>query len=590
MTGDVPMYGSDVVVAMLQEMDIEYAAFNPGASFRGLHDSLVHYERDSGIEIIQCCHEEISVALAHGYAKAAGKPMAAILHDVVGLQHASMAIFNAWCDRVPILLLGGTGPMDTTRRRPTIDWVHTALVQGNQVRDYVKWDDQPYSVGSVPTSLLRAHRIAVTAPQGPVYVCLDLDIQEKELGETMELPKVDAFALPTPPAPELGALQDIARELCDARFPIVISDYVGRSSDAVDSLRALAEMLSMPVLDAGKWQRSVIFPNTHPLDLTGAEEEISAKADVILAIEVDDLYGTLRNLGRASEGGEAGIPANPKVFHISLKDLQSQKWVATHQEIHPAEVSLTADPAVALSQLATTCKELLSGYSVDQVRKTRANEFAAMHKGIREAWHQEALACSQAQPIAVPWLAEQIWQEIKDTEWVIANGTLKGWARKLWDWEQTDCFLGVSAGAGLGYGIGASLGVALAYKDTGRICVDLQDDGDFLFAPSALWTAGHYRLPLLIIINNNGCYYNAERHQLRVAEARNRDTGKIGVGTSLEDPRVDYAMLAKSFGIYAEGPITDPDKIRQSISRAVEVVQEEGRPAVVDVVTAPYAK
>src|SRR5680860_911723 len=320
MTGDVPMYGSDVVVAMLQEMDIEYAAFNPGASFRGLHDSLVHYERDSGIEIIQCCHEEISVALAHGYAKAAGKPMAAILHDVVGLQHASMAIFNAWCDRV-----------------------HTALVQGNQVRDYVKWDDQPYSVGSVPTSLLRAHRIAVTAPQGPVYVCLDLDIQEKELGETMELPKVDAFALPTPPAPELGALQDIARELCDARFPIVISDYVGRSSDAVDSLRALAEMLSMPVLDAGKWQRSVIFPNTHPLDLTGAEEEISAKADVILAIEVDDLYGTLRNLGRASEGGEAGIPANPKVFHISLKDLQSQKWVATHQEIHPAEVSLTAD-------------------------------------------------------------------------------------------------------------------------------------------------------------------------------------------------------------------------------------------------------
>src|SRR5660398_219048 len=161
---------------MLQEMDIEYAAFNPGASFRGLHDSLVHYERDSGIEIIQCCHEEISVALAHGYAKAAGKPMAAILHGVVGLQHARMAIFNAWCDRVPILLLVGSGRMDTTRRRPTIDWVHTALVQGNQVRDYVKRDDQPYSVGSVPTSLLRAHRIADTAPQGPVYVCLDLDI------------------------------------------------------------------------------------------------------------------------------------------------------------------------------------------------------------------------------------------------------------------------------------------------------------------------------------------------------------------------------------------------------------------------------
>src|SRR5680860_91023 len=268
MTGDVPMYGSDVVVAMLQEMDIEYAAFNPGASFRGLHDSLVHYERDSGIEIIQCCHEEISVALAHGYAKAAGKPMAAILHDVVGLQHASMAIFNAWCDRVPILLLGGTGPMDAARRRPTIDWVHSALVQGNQIRDYVKWDDQPYSVASVPTSLLLGYRTAVTPPQGPVCVCFDVDIQEDEVEERIALLNLDAYALPSSPAPEPGALESTARELCDAKFTLVVSDYVGRDSAAVDSLRTLAEMLSMPVVDAGQWHRSIIFPNTHPSVLT----------------------------------------------------------------------------------------------------------------------------------------------------------------------------------------------------------------------------------------------------------------------------------------------------------------------------------
>src|SRR5680860_280267 len=584
------VYGSDLVVAMLKEMNIDYAAFNPGASFRGLHDSLVHYGGNEKVEIIQCCHEEISVALAHGYAKTTGKPMAAILHDVVGLQYASMAIFNAWCDRVPILLLGGTGPMDTTHRRPTLDWVHTALVQGNQVRDYVKWDDQPHSIRSVPNSLLRGYRTAVTQPKGPVYVCRDVDIQEDRAEESVTLPEFDAFALPTPPAPEPRALQRIAQELCDARFPVAISDYVGRSSAAVDSSRVLAEMLSMPVLDAGKWHRSVIFPNTHSLDLTGAEAEISAKADVILAVEVDDLYGTLHNMFDVSGGQDAFIPSETKVFSIGVKDLQSHSWVATEQELQPTHASLTADPGIALHELVTLCKGLLTESTVDEAREARGRELAEIHSNMRASWHKEALEGAKAQPIAVPWLAEEIWQEIKETDWIIANGTLTGWARKLWDWDRTDRFIGVSGGAGLGYGIGASLGVALAYKDTGKVCVDLQDDGDFLFAPSALWTAAHYQLPLLVIINNNGTYYNADRHQWRVGKARGRDTGKVNVGTSLEDPRVDYAMLAKSFGIYAEGPITEPEKIRQSMRKAIEIVQQEGRPAVVDVVTAPCGK
>ena len=584
------VYGSDLVVAMLKEMNIEYAAFNPGASFRGLHDSLVHYGGDKKVEIIQCCHEEISVALAHGYAKATGKPMAAILHDVVGLQHASMAIFNAWCDRVPILLLGGTGPMDTTHRRPTIEWVHTALVQGNQVRDYVKWDDQPYSAAAVPTSLLRGYRIAVTPPQGPVYVCLDVDIQEDRVEESVTLPKLDAYALPTSPAPESGTLDRIARELCDAEFPVVVSDYVGRDSEAVDSLRVLAEMLSMPVLDAGKWHRSVIFPNTHPLDLSGAEEEMFAKADVILGIEVEDLYGTLQNLSNASKGQGAFRPSGSRVFHIGLKDLQSNRWVATEQELQPTHASLTADPGIALHELVTLCKGLLTESTVDEAREARGRELAEIHSNMRASWHKEALEGAKAQPIAVPWLAEEIWQEIKETDWIIANGTLTGWARKLWDWDRTDRFIGVSGGAGLGYGIGASLGVALAYKDTGKVCVDLQDDGDFLFAPSALWTAAHYQLPLLVIINNNGTYYNADRHQWRVGKARGRDTGKVNVGTSLDSPRVDYAMLARSFGIYAEGPITEPENLREGLRRAVDVVEKKGCPAVVDVVTAPLGR
>ena len=266
-------YGSDLIVDVLRALGIEYAALNPGATFRGLHDSLVNYGGNERPGIIQCCHEEIAVAVAHGYAKAAGKPMAAIVHDVVGLQHASMAIFNAWCDRVPILVLGGTGPMAIEKRRPWIDWIHTALVQGQAVRDYVKWDDQPASLASIPEALIRGYRIATTEPQGPVYVCFDAELQEMPLSEKIPLPDVARHAPPSPVQADARALDAAASLLREAERPVIIAESVGRTAAAVDALVRLAERLAAPVIDLyghGRFN----FPNTHPLDLTGAEKEL----------------------------------------------------------------------------------------------------------------------------------------------------------------------------------------------------------------------------------------------------------------------------------------------------------------------------
>jgi len=222
-----PGYGSDVVVDLMKAFDIEYAAFNPGATFRGIHDSIVNYGGNYKPEVIFCCHEEISVALAHGYAKAKGKPMIAIVHNIVGLQHASMAIFNAWCDRVPIIVLGGTGPMDTTRRRPRIDWIHTALVQGNQVRDYVKWDDQPYNLACVPESFIRGYRIATTEPMAPIYINYDADIQEDAVTTPIEMPDISRFAPPAPMQANPEALRQAAELLVNAKSPLIIADYLG---------------------------------------------------------------------------------------------------------------------------------------------------------------------------------------------------------------------------------------------------------------------------------------------------------------------------------------------------------------------------
>src|SRR5262245_45731445 len=216
-------YGSDLVVELLRAVGIEHVALNPGATFRGLHDSLVNYP--GAPELVLTTHEEIAVALAHGYAKAKGALMAAVVHDIVGLQHASMAIFNAFCDRVPVLVLGATGPMDTARRRPWIDWIHTALVQGTQVRDYVKLDDQPASVGAIPEAFMRVWRLACTDPQGPVYLCLDAALQEEPLDRPIPLPDATRFQPACPPHADPRAIDEAADRLVAARFPVIITEF-----------------------------------------------------------------------------------------------------------------------------------------------------------------------------------------------------------------------------------------------------------------------------------------------------------------------------------------------------------------------------
>ena len=178
---------SDVIVDCIKRYDFPYITLNPGASFRGLHDSLVNYG-DNQPPMMLCNHEEIAVQIAHGYAKASGKPMAVILHNLVGLLHACMAIYYAYLDRVPIFIIGATGPMDEAKRRPHIDWTHTALVQGNAVRDYVKWDYQPTSIDGVPESFARAYSIMMTEPKGPIYMCYDAALQEAPKTHDVPLP------------------------------------------------------------------------------------------------------------------------------------------------------------------------------------------------------------------------------------------------------------------------------------------------------------------------------------------------------------------------------------------------------------------
>ena len=580
-----PQYGSDVVVDLMKAFDIEYAAFNPGATFRGIHDSIVNYGGNYKPEVIFCNHEEISVAVAHGYAKAKGKPMIAIVHNMVGLQHASMAIFNAYIDRVPIMVLGGTGPMNTKRRRPRIDWIHTALVQGNQVRDYVKWDDQPYSLADVPDSFIRGYRIATTEPMAPVYINYDADIQEDSLTSVLDIPDVSRYAPPAPVQANPEALRRAAQLLVNAQTPLIIADTLGRNPRTVPVLVELAELLGAPVVDKGA---RFNFPTAHPLDATDGARDLLQKADVILALDVADLFGSLTTVSKQTRDCEYVTSPTVKLISISMHDMLVHSWAGDYQALQALDVPMCADTAVAVPELTRLCRELLGhDGSKKSAIEARQKELSDKHKSRRAKWLADAQTKGSQKEISTAWLALELGETIKKEDWVLVNGTSNGWARRLWDFSKPNQYLGASGGAGVGYGSGAAIGAALALKGTGKLAVDIQSDGDLLMTSSSLWTAAKHRIPLLIVMHNNQSFYNSEEHGIEVAKFRNRPVENAGIGTHVDDPAVDYAKLAQSFGVNAEGAVRNPADLRPALERGLKFIKEKNLPYLVDVIAEP---
>ena len=575
------VYGSDLMVEVLRAIGIRYIALNPGSSYRGLHDSLVNFD-GGGPQIVLCTHEEIAVALANGYHRATGEVMATGIHNVVGLQHAAMAIYNAWCDHTPMLNLGGGGPQDSNHRRST-DWVHTALVQGSLVRDFVKHDDQPYSVEAVPESLLRAYRIATTEPQGPVYVCLDADVQEQRIESPMTVPDARLFERPAPPAADPDALAKAADLLVEAQWPVIVAGEVGRNPAALAALRELAEMLAAPVIDAGG---PFSFPNRHPLDLTGAREEALRPADVVLALDVPSLGVPLGPSVRERGALQPAVSPDAAIIHITLHDLQRQSWVTDTMWLLPVAVPIAADTAQALPRLAELCAaKLASDKGAARRAEQRLRRVETIHEEASErseAWMKQTW---HAEPISAARLYGELRDRVQAQPWALVHGHGNRW-REVLDLTEPGHGIGGGRGAGVGYGLPSSVGAALGYKGSGRLCVNVQGDGDFLMTSNALWTAAHDRIPLLTVVFNNRSYYNDEEHQERMAVLRERPVENKGIGVHIREPEPDLAAMARALGVEGFGPVTEPAALGGVLDEAINAVRD-GRPAVVDVVTQP---
>ncbi|HEU4921890.1 MAG TPA: thiamine pyrophosphate-binding protein [Burkholderiales bacterium] len=564
-------WASDVIVDMLHAYDFPYAALNPGASYRGLHDSMVNYGGNRPAMML-CQHEEIAVQIAHGYAKASGRPMVAILHNLVGLLHANMAIYYAYADRAPVFIIGATGPMDETKRRPRIDWIHSALVQGEAVRAYTKWDYQPTVIDGVPESFARAYAVMMTEPRGPIYMCYDAWLQEQPLEHEVALPKSSAAKVPSPLAPDPAALEKAAEMLAAAKRPAIIAEYVGREPAGFHALVELAETLGAPVYDVNS---RLNFPSRHPLNLSMVKD-VFRDADLILCLDTRDWERATTELVSTTRAVTSLVPADCKWVDIGFGDLEISSWSMDYQRLAHADLRILADTTIAIPVLTKLLKPRC------EKKEKWSKAVADLRKKARAEWEAEAKRDWDAGPITLPRLATEVWNAIKSEDWVLTAGTLDDWARQIWDFDKPYRHAGKSLGTATQIGI--SLGVALAHRDAKRLVVDLQPDGDLMFDAGALWVAAKHRIPLLVVMYNNRAYYNDWEHQIRMAKLRGTPVERAHIGMDMDDPAPDFAALAKSMGWYAEGPIDRPGVIAAALKRAIARVKA-GQPALLDTIT-----
>ena len=565
-------WGSDALAELLSRLDLRYLALVPGSSYRGLHDSLVNYNGNRDPRMLVCLHEEHAVAIAHGYAKVTGRPMAVAVHSNVGLMHATMAIYNAWCDRVPMLIIGATGPVDAARRRPWIDWIHTSADQGALIRPYVKWDDQPASVEAALDSLAQAYSITRAAPSAPVYVCLDVSLQEQPVAAPPAIPDVRRDRSPRSHGPDAEAVRATLEYLGQARRPLFLFGRASRDERDWDRRVALAERYGALVLSDLK--NGAVFPTSHPLHpdppgifLPAASAELIGAADLILSLDWTDLAGTL------SAAASHGHPASARIVSCTSDSALRNGWSKDSFGPAPVDLSVPADPDLLVRALVEAARP-----EPGEPAKPAA---WPVGDGTPAPSRNPAVHDGDGDGIGMHDLAEALTGALAGSPACLVRVPL-GWHGADLEAAHPLDYLGMDGGAGIGSGPGMAVGAALALEGTGRLPVAVLGDGDFLMGGTAVWTAARYRLPLLIVVANNSSFHNDVVHAERMASQRQRSASNTWIGQAIADPDPDLPAFARSLGFHAVGQVRDRSALPAALAAAVAAARS-GQCALVDV-------
>ena len=571
--------GSDFMVDVLKALNIEYVASNPGSSFRSFQESIINYGGNVKPEFITAMHEESSAAIAHGYAKAAGRPMAIMAHSTVGLQHAAMGVYNAWCDRVPMLILAGNF-LDAAVRRPGVEWYHCAQDPAALLRDFTKWDDQPVSLQHFAESTFRAYKIATTPPMEPVLIVAEGDLQESPIEDEHEL-HIPRLTPVVPPMGDANAVREAARWLAQAESPLIIADRAIRTAEGVKLMIQLAEALNAPVVDLGGRMN---MPNDHYANLSGIKNPLVRDADVVLALEVADLWGQLNTVTDPTHELRRFVKPDAKIITISVADLYGKANYQDFQRFIAPDLAIAGDVEATLPLLVDEIRRAAGGRM--SLLSQRSDRLRSMYQDMKARALRDAVFGWDASPISTARAAAEVWSVIKNEDWSLVGGSFQGWASRLWKFTDYGQFMGGSGGYGVGYTLPGSIGAALANKGKGLLSISNQPDGDAMYAPGAIWTAAHHRIPILMVMHNNRAYHQETMHLQKMAGLHNRRPDQAGIGTNIDSPNIDFASLAKGLGVWSEGPITDPDALGPALKRGLEMVKS-GYPALLDVVSQP---
>tara|TARA_R110002072_G_C7964070_1_gene534178 strand:- start:769 stop:2529 length:1761 start_codon:yes stop_codon:yes gene_type:complete len=551
------LYGSDAMAEMLRRFDMPYVALNPGSSFRGLHDSMVNYLGNHDPHMLLCLHEEHAVSIAHGWAKVTGRPMAVVLHANVGLMHAAMAIYNAWCDRVPMLILGATGPVDAAKRRPWIDWLHTSRDQAAVVRPYVKWDDQPASLQASLSSMMRAMTITTTAPMAPTYVCFDVTVQETAIESLPTLPDPARHAAPEAPGASADQVSTLAQMLAEAQTPVFLIGRVSRDEDDWARRVALAEHFGARVITDIK--TGAAFPTRHRLHvgapgffLSADSVEVLKEADFVLCLDWVDPAGSLAQA--------APMRDDVKVVNATLETLLANGWSMDHQDVLASSLSILTEPDTLVAAL---CDRL----DIEPAASMPPTAPAP------QAQKPDAILSLDA-------LSHVLRAGLAKDEHTLIRLPL-GWDGRNCDFSGPLDYLGYDGGAGISSGPGMVVGAALALQGTDRMPVAVLGDGDFIMGATALWTGTHQKVPMLIVVANNRSYFNDEIHQERVAQDRGRPVENKHIGQAIEEPDIDIAGFARAQGAEGIGPVETVAEFEAALAEAVTMVRA-GKAVVID--------
>jgi len=570
------------MVDVIKSLPVEYIFSSPGSSFRSLHESVVNYGGNKP-EFITCTHEEIGVAMGNGYAKIEGKPALSMAHGTVGCQHAAMAVYNAYCDQVPnILILGNIA--NGAERRGSVEWLHSVQDAAAMIREFTKWDDNPASLQHFGESTVRAYQLSMTPPTMPVVLVADGELQESPIPADANL-RIPKYVVPAPPAGDQNTVAEIAKLLVAAENPVIVTSRSARTPAGLKSLVELAEVLQCAVIDQ---HRRMNFPSRHPLNQSWNTRGVVGNADVILGLEVYDFYGVVHALGGQTKVVPRSIiKPGTKLVSISSSDLFYKSNYQNFQRFEEVDISIAADAEATLPALIEAVKRQLTD-DRKRVFQARGAKLAEAAKASLEQNRTNATYAWDASPISTARMSAELWAQLRNEDWSLVSDTIwiSYWPLRLWDMDKHYHYIGGAGGEGVGYMAPAALGAAVANKKHGRLSVCIQSDGDLMMAPGTLWTAAHHRIPMLTLMHNNRAYHMEIMQLQRMANQHNRGIDKCDIGTTITDPNINYAQLAKSMGVEAEWPISDPSALGPAIRRGIEVVKR-GDPYLIDVITQP---